>query len=140
MSTKIQNAREADLLRAYERGRFWFGVYAGLRSGLLAGLIPAGVAILANGHADDHAQMFGLFCVSWCSVACATGGALAGMVIARRAGIWRLSAEYWVTASASALATAGLVCTCFGLGTILAVAMGVGASALVTRQYHVLRG
>lgn len=113
----------------------WYGrdFRRGVLPGVAAGLVPLVLTLCAYhvGHAcaGDH-------CMTLCIPACATGGVLAGFVVASLGIRYRSRAGFWFGASAVALLTGAMGCGCVGYagvaGLVLGFAVGF-ASALVRR-------
>lgn len=94
--------------------------------GIAAGLIPLGAALCAS-----HVHACGPNgCTSLCMPACTVGGVVAGLVVAsmgrrRQAGLW-----FWVSASALALLTGSMGCSCIGYSGVFGLVAGFGAGVL----------
>lgn len=94
--------------------------------GVAAGMIPLICSLCANNlHSCGHGG-----CTSFCVPACTIGGAVAGLAVAavgsrRKAGLW-----FWVSASALALLTGSMGCSCVGYSGIIGLAVGFGAGAV----------
>jgi hypothetical protein len=94
--------------------------------GIAAGLVPMLLALCANRwHACGVDG-----CVSYCVPACTVGGIVAGLAVAavgnrRRAGGW-----FWVSASALAVLTGSMGCSCVGYSGLAGLGLGfVGGMA-----------
>lgn len=106
------------------------------RSGILAGLIPASLALSAREL--GHACSIGGMCLSWCMLGCAAGGIAAAVIIVRRAGRWQRSPAYWYLASLSMFATASLACSCAGFTSLIALAVGFVMSIFPAKRLLIL--
>lgn len=100
----------------------------GVRAGLKAGFIPLGLALVAQRvghHCSDDA------CTSWCVPACATGGLLAGVLVAfwaRRTALPRRTLAGGLLVS---IATGAMGCACVGLSGVVGLVAGALATAPV---------
>ena len=107
----------------------WYGrdLKRAVLPGVAAGLVPLVLALCANhiehGCMGDHCMMF-------CIPACAGGGVLAGLLVAR-VGIKRRSGPaFWASASAVALLTGAMGCVCAGYAGLLGLTLGFGSGLL----------
>jgi hypothetical protein len=94
--------------------------------GLCAGVVPLALSLCANQihHCGAHG------CSSFCAPACALGGTLAGlavMAVARRRG---LGLRFVLGASAVALLTGAMGCSCVGYSGVLGLGGGYLLGAL----------
>ena len=94
-------------------------------SGVTTGLVPLGLALLANrGHgcAGGH-------CSTWCLPACILGGVIGGTAVswvARRQGQgW----AFWAGATAMTLLTGAMGCACIGSAGVVGLCLGYLAAA-----------
>ena len=105
--------------------------------GISAGLLPLSLALLAPhfGHvcAGDH-------CMTLCIPACATGGVVAGFIVAARLSRARVGPGPWLAASALTLLTGAMGCTCVGYSGILGMAVGFGLALAVAPRKVSARG
>ena len=93
--------------------------------GVMTGLVPLGMALLANrGHgcAGGH-------CSNWCLPACVLGGVIGGTAVswgARRQGLgW----PFWAGATAMTLLTGAMGCACIGSAGVVGLCLGYLAAA-----------
>jgi hypothetical protein len=94
--------------------------------GLAAGLVPLVLALCANRMHD----CMGDRCMMVCVPACSIGGVLAGLAVAgigvqRRGGL-----TFWLSASAIALLTGSMGCSCVGYAGVVGLAGGYVAGLL----------
>jgi hypothetical protein len=116
----------------------WYGrdLKRAVLPGVAAGLVPLVIALCAN-HVE-HGCM-GDHCMLFCVPACATGGVLAGLVVAG-VGIRRRSGPaFWASASAVALLTGAMGCSCVGYAGVAGLALGFGVGLLAGLVQKVLR-
>lgn len=107
----------------------WYGrePQRALVPGVVAGLVPLACALGANqvGH-----LCLGDRCMMLCLPACTLGGLAAGLIVARAARTQRAGAGFWAAASALALVTGLVGCSCVGtsgaLGLLIGFASGAG--------------
>lgn len=116
----------------------WYGrdVRRAVLPGVAAGIVPLVLTLCANhiGHA-----CMGDRCMSLCIPACATGGVVAGLVVAvvgvrRRGGV-----GFWIATSAVALLTGAMGCVCVGYAGLVGLFVGFAgglASGLVMRLFR----
>jgi hypothetical protein len=101
----------------------WYGrnLSQAVLPGVLAGLIPLGLALCANhiGHVCTGSE-----CVSMCIPACTVGGALAGLVVAHFAAKRQRSLGFWVLASGVAVLTGAMGCSCVGFSGVAGLGIG----------------
>ena len=91
--------------------------------GLVAGVVPLALALCAN-----HAHSCGSgACASLCLPACTVGGVVAGLWVARVALRRRATAAFWLSASAVAVATGAMGCSCIGSTGVIGLVLGYGA-------------
>ncbi|MEN9578315.1 MAG: hypothetical protein RJA70_1324 [Pseudomonadota bacterium] len=91
--------------------------------GIAAGLVPLVLALCAN-----HMQACGGDgCSSLCLPACALGGVVAGLAVASVGNQRKAGALFWVSASALALLTGAMGCTCAGSSGVLGLGVAFGA-------------
>lgn len=88
--------------------------------GVAAGFVPLALSLCANQihHCGSHG------CSSFCAPACTLGGTIAGLVVmhvARRRG---LGLGFLLAASAVALLTGAMGCTCVGYSGVLGLGVG----------------
>lgn len=101
----------------------WYGrdLKRAVLPGVVAGFVPLTLALGANriGHfcTDEH-------CMMLCMPACLTGGVVAGLSIATLAHGTRQSPRFWVAASAVALLTGAMGCSCSGSSGVLGLTVG----------------
>ncbi|WP_342374791.1 hypothetical protein NVS55_26110 [Myxococcus stipitatus] len=91
--------------------------------GVIAGLVPLGLALGAGALHTCGAGSCSYVCVP----ACVLGGVVAGFAVAgvslqRRAGVW-----FWVSASGLALLTGAMGCGCMGSAGVIGMGLGFGA-------------
>lgn len=107
----------------------WRGQIAG--RALLPGF-AAGLLALCCSRASPACERLceGWLAASLCLPFCTLGGVAAGLVIAALA--WRQSGagRYWLYASAVALLTGSLACSCVGLGGVIGTAAGLALAGL----------
>ena len=117
----------------------WYGrdLKRAVLPGLAAGIVPLALALCADhvGHAcmGDH-------CMALCIPACATGGVIAGLVVAvlgirRRGGV-----GFWIAASSVALLTGAMGAGCVGYAGLLGLAVGFGAGLVPGLVSRLVRG
>lgn len=109
----------------------WRGRVAGraVLPGALAGLLPLGMALGAQsvGHVCTGTE-----CYSLCVPACATGGVLAGLLIARLGRHVASPLQFWAVAGLLAALEGSLGCSCVGLGGIAGLILGLSVTVLPT--------
>ena len=113
----------------------WYGrdLKRAVLPGLAAGIVPLVLTLCAN-HVG-HACM-GDRCMALCIPACATGGVVAGLVVAIVGIRRRASLGFWIASSGVALLTGAMGCVCVGYAGLLGLAVGFGAglaSGLVSK-------
>lgn len=103
----------------------WYGRDAqrAVLPGFVAGLVPLGLALLANGV--HHCGVHG--CGSWCVPACTLGGLVAGLAVASVGNALRAGTTFWVSGSAIALLTGAMGCACAGYVGVIGMAVGFSA-------------
>ncbi len=97
--------------------------------GVVAGLVPLAFALGARSY--GHVCMPDR-CVSLCIPACALGGVLAGVIIARTAGSCASRVSFVVGANAIALLVGALGCSCVGYGGVVGLGVGLLSIMLLT--------
>lgn len=91
--------------------------------GIAAGLVPLVLALCAN-----HVHMCGPEgCSTLCVPACALGGVVAGLAVARVGNQRRAGPVFWLSASGLALLTGAMGCACIGYSGVAGLALGFGA-------------
>lgn len=116
----------------------WFGVAATVAAALMlwygkapqkavlpgvaAGLVPLVLALCAN-HVHACASGCGTLCVP----ACAVGGVAAGVLVASVGNRRGAKLGFWLSASALALCTGAMGCSCVGSAGVVGLAIGFGA-------------
>lgn len=100
----------------------WYGRVAqrAVLPGVAAGFVPLALSLCAN--QIHHCGMNG--CSSFCAPACTLGGTIAGLAVmgvARRRG---LGSGFLLGASAVALLTGAMGCTCVGYSGVLGLGVG----------------
>jgi len=94
--------------------------------GVAAGLVPLVLSLCAN-----HVHMCGPEgCSTLCMPACAVGGVVAGLAVARvgnrrKAGVW-----FWLSASSLAILTGAMGCACIGYSGVMGLGLGFGAGVV----------
>lgn len=108
----------------------------GAYTGLVAGVIPLGLALAAQAYGHVCA---GGECVSLCLPACVAGGLIAGFVVARQA--LRSPAPRTTLAAAAAVAglTGAMGCACVGYSGVLGLGVGLLTSIAATRLADSMR-
>jgi len=103
----------------------WYGRDAqrAVLPGFLAGLVPLGLALFANGA--HHCGVHG--CSAWCVPACTLGGLVAGLTVASVGNVLRAGAAFWVSGSVIALLTGAMGCACAGYAGVMGMGVGFGA-------------
>jgi hypothetical protein len=104
----------------------WYGrdVKRAVLPGVLAGSVPF-LLVLCSRH-FGHACT-GMSCTTLCMQACAAGGIVAGIAVARVGNARKSGAGYWLAASALALLTGAMACACLGISGLVGLALGYGA-------------
>jgi hypothetical protein len=107
----------------------WYGrePHRAVFPGIVAGLIP--VVLILSTMRVGH-LCFGARCTSVCIVACAAGGLGAGVVVGFLGARARRGAPFWITASALALLTGAIGCTCPGSAGLAGLAAEYGTGTL----------
>lgn len=88
--------------------------------GVAAGLIPLALVLCTyhlHGCMSDG-------CMMVCLPACALGGVVAGLAVASVGHRRRASLSFWVSASATALLTGAMGCSCVGYAGVVGLAAG----------------
>lgn len=94
--------------------------------GLAAGILPLALALCAN-----HAHACGSqACASLCLPACAIGGVIAGLMVARTAARRRAGVAFWASASAVAVAIGAMGCACIGSSGVVGLVVGYAAGVV----------
>lgn len=94
--------------------------------GVMWGLVPLGFALAAN-----QVHVCGPNgCSSLCLPACALGGLIAGIAVARVGARRKLGTWFWLSASAVALTTGAMGCACIGYTGVVGLVLGFAAGAL----------
>jgi hypothetical protein len=113
----------------------WYGrkLKHAVLPGVVAGLVPLVLALCASHfhHCD------GEICVSLCIPACATGGIVAGLLVAAVGHRQGAGMPFWLASSSLALLTGAMGCSGVGSAGVGALAVGfaVGlASTLIRRR------
>jgi hypothetical protein len=88
--------------------------------GVAAGSIPLILATCANRLHCCGPEGCGM----WCVPACAAGGVVAGLVIARIGVVKRAGPFFWVSASGLALLTGAMGCSCVGYSGVVGLGLG----------------
>lgn len=100
----------------------WRGktVHRAVLPGLLAGLIPLALSLVAN---RGHVCLSG-HCSTWCLPACVAGGVTAGLLISWLAARKGMDWSFWAGASVVSLLTGAMGCACVGYSGV--VGLGIG--------------
>lgn len=94
--------------------------------GIVAGLVPLGLALCAN-----HIHVCGpQGCGTLCLPACALGGAVAGLAVASVGNRRKAGAVFWLSASALALLTGAMGCACIGYSGMIGLGLGFGVGVI----------
>lgn len=95
--------------------------------GLAAGVVPLVLVLCARqvGHFCT-----GTSCTSLCIQACAVGGILAGLAVARVGHSRNGGLGFWVAASSVAILTGAMACSCLGISGIAGLALGYAAGTV----------
>jgi hypothetical protein len=116
----------------------WYGreVRRAVLPGVAAGIVPLVFALCANniGHLCTGDR-----CMAVCIPACATGGLLAGVVVASLAVRRRSGIGVWVAASSVALLTGAMGCACVGYAGVAGLAVGFGTGLVAVLLGRLLR-
>jgi hypothetical protein len=106
-------------------GMLWYGRDArrAVLPGIAAGVVPLVLALCANTMHSCGIEG----CATLCVPACALGGVIAGLAVAsvgyqRRFGSW-----FWLSASALALLTGAMGCSCVGYSGVMGLGVGYAA-------------
>jgi len=91
--------------------------------GLIAGIVPLVLTLCAN-HIE-HACL-GDRCMALCIPACATGGVVAGIIVAFFGIRRQRGPGFWIAASSVALLTGAMGCGCVGYAGLVGLAVGFG--------------
>jgi hypothetical protein len=116
---------------------FWVrrGAETAAALGFFAGLVPYTASLLASRLGGHVCTPGG--CVSMCLPACAAGGVIAAVLVARSAARRRAGPLFWLTASAMTIATGALGCSCAGFagasGMLAGFALTVVPAAVAAR-------
>jgi hypothetical protein len=107
----------------------WYGrnLKRAVLPGVAAGLVPLVIALCAN-HVE-HGCM-GDHCMFFCVPACTAGGVIAGLVVAVVGVRRRSGPAFWASASAVALLTGAMGCSCVGYAGVVGLALGFGVGLL----------
>jgi hypothetical protein len=109
----------------------WYGrdLKRAVLPGVVAGLVPLTFSLCANhiGHFCTGEQ-----CMTLCMPACLAGGLAAGVGIAVLAHRSQQSPRFWVAASAVALLTGAMGCSCAGSSGVLALTVGYLVASVAT--------
>jgi len=100
----------------------WYGgdLKRAVLPGILAGTVPLVLALCTN-----HLHLCtGDGCLTMCVPACSVGGLVAGLALARVGIQRRAGVEFWLPASALALLTGAMGCTCVGYAGIIGLGIG----------------
>lgn len=95
--------------------------------GLVAGILPL-VLVLASRHLGHFCT--GASCTTLCIQACTIGGMLAGFGVASAGNASRAGLGFWVAASAIAILTGAMACSCLGIAGIVGLSVGFGVGAV----------
>lgn len=88
--------------------------------GVVAGIIPLGLALAAN-----HLHVCGPGgCTSLCVPACTLGGVLSGLLVARAGQRRHAGFGFWLSASGLALLTGAMGCACLGYSGLAGLGIG----------------
>jgi hypothetical protein len=114
----------------------WYGrnVRKAVLPGVALGLIPLTLALCAN-HLG-HTCMGGA-CMSVCMPACTAGGLVAGVGMAIVGHRQRQGLGYWLAASAIAVLTGAMGCSCVGYAGVVGLMLGfsVGLVPALARRF-----
>jgi hypothetical protein len=91
--------------------------------GVAAGSVPLVLVLCARhfGH-----MCTGTSCSTLCMQACAAGGAVAGLAVASVGNSRRSGPGFWLAASALAILTGAMACSCLGISGVVGLALGYG--------------
>jgi hypothetical protein len=105
----------------------WRGLAArkAVLPGSFAGLIPFGLALIARGWGH---VCTGTGCVSFCVPACACGGLLAGLFIARVGRTATHPVRFFASAAVLASLVGALGCSCVGFSGVIGLIAGLGCT------------
>lgn len=109
-------------------GMLWYGrdPQRALLPGAASGLIPLTLALCAN-----RVHVCGPDgCTSLCLPACALGGVLAGVLVARVGHRRGAGPAFWLSGSAIALLVGAMGCACVGYSGLVGLALGFAAGAV----------
>lgn len=109
-------------------GMLWYGrdPQRAVLPGIAAGLVPLVLALCAS-----QLHLCGPEgCTSLCVPACAFGGTVAGLAVARVGHRRRAGPLFWVTGSAIALLTGAMGCSCVGHSGLIGLGLGFVAGVL----------
>lgn len=106
----------------------WYGREAqrAVLPGVAAGLVPLVLALCANRMhwcGPDG-------CTSLCLPACALGGVVAGLAVARVGKQRGSGVAFWLCASSLALLTGAMGCACIGYSGLIGLGFGFGAGVV----------
>lgn len=112
-------------LFAFGVSALWYGKGAqrAVLPGLALGLVPLALALCAS---QMNHMCMGAACMAICVPACTAGGLIAGLGMAIIGHRQRQGARYWLAASAIALLTGAMGCSCVGYGGVAGLALGFG--------------
>jgi hypothetical protein len=94
--------------------------------GVAAGMVPLVLALCAN--RVHHCGADG--CSTLCVPACIAGGILSGLLVASIGHRRGAGATFWWSASALALLTGAMGCTCIGFSGVIGLALGFGLGSV----------
>lgn len=114
----------------------WYGrdLKRAVLPGAVAGLVPLVLVLCANRM--DHVCMDGA-CMNICLPACAVGGVVSGLVVAAVGVRHKGGLGFWLSASAVALLTGAMGCSCIGYAGLVGLAGGFGVGVVpgLARSY-----
>ncbi len=128
-------ARHPSITGAFGLGAFiagavmlWYGrdPKRAVLPGVLAGLVPLGLALCAShmhGCTGDG-------CLMTCVPVCVVGGLAAGLAVASVANQRRAGAIFWLSATALALLTGAMGCACVGYSGVAGLVVGFAAGVV----------
>jgi hypothetical protein len=91
--------------------------------GVAAGSVPL-VLVLCAQHFGHLCT--GTSCSALCMQACAAGGIVAGLAVASVGSSRRSGPGFWLAASALAILTGAMACSCLGVSGVVGLALGYG--------------